>query len=97
MNTENGTRAGASCSYASLGTYNMGSLGGINPPCLATTIPSMANQVVPNYQAPSYNTLVGTGSCNGYSGITNAYSKYTTTNGQCTSYVPRPCQGSFGY
>jgi len=97
MNQENGSKYGASCSYASLGSYNIGGVGGINPPCLATTIPSMATQVVPNYMAPSYDTLVGSGSCNGYSGITNAYSKYTTTKGQCTSYVPRPCGGSFGY
>lgn len=96
MNQENGSKYGASCSYASLGSYNIGGVGGINPPCLATTIPSMATQVVPN-MAPSYDTLVGSGSCNGYSGITNAYSKYTTTKGQCTQYVPRPCGGSFGY
>ena len=99
----NGSSKDGNCTYATLKTYNNDSVvNGIQSrivqgPVLSAQVPSMAVQTVPDYKAPSYNTLVGTGSCNGYTGITNAYSDFTKTSGNCTTYKKVPCGGNKWY
>lgn len=78
-----------SCTYASLCRYNNGA--GVAGPAPASTVPSMAIQVVPQYGGPSYGTLKHDGadsSCNGYFTIKGAYPH--SDNG-CALYTTRAC------
>ena len=75
-------------SYAPLGNYNGSS----------TLVPSTSNiknvQVVPEYGAPGYKTLVHGGGCRGYPDVMDAYGQ---TAGNCnTKYVQRMCGDLLG-
>lgn len=83
----NPTVSNASCTYANLYNYNMGSPG-LRVPVPATTV--SGSYIVPtwNYRPP-YNTLIMGGSCTGYPSIINAYGK--DSNNCNPTYIQRPC------
>lgn len=79
------TVSAPSCAYATLNNYNMPS--GIAVPRATVT----GKYIVPNFSAPSYNTLShgsNVPSCGGYFSIEKAYK-----SGQCSqSYIQSLCQ-----
>lgn len=96
-----GATTGAACQYATLANYynnkhNLGPGGTQNPqPKILpgqTLKPNSQTHhyVVPVFGGIGFDTLQGTGSCSGYSGINNAYSN---TGGGCAQkYINRSCQ-----
>lgn len=88
----NTTVNGSSCSYASLANYNNGSQGMSPPVPTATAATVTGTYIVPDYQAPGYNTLSHNSapSCAGYFNIQTAYG---SNDGSCsTNYVSKLCQ-----
>ncbi len=87
-----GPNMGAGCSYAQLGTYNVG-FKGIKPPVPMTSVSGY--YVVPAYSAPGYDTLThgtlpnGCGSGGNYFNIGRAYG---SSAGNCnTKYMGSLC------
>lgn len=77
----NAVATSAPCAHATLSTYNMTNKNNATNGMMgsAPMNPQSANvsgfYLVPNYQAPGYDTLThgGKGSCSGFFNITNAY------------------------
>ena len=93
MENSSGIAKGAGNSYASLRTYNSGRDGFIVGPAPATVVPSMSVQLVPNYSAPGYKTLLH-GEVAAGAGYFNIQGAYPDCGNGGTTFSQRLCGGN---
>ena len=101
MSEQNTFVNGNSCSYATLGHYNVTSAGTMNQArAQATQLGPGGEQqgvyIVPNYHAPGYDTLQhgSAPTCGGFFNINSAYG--ANANNCNTQFVQRLCSGNAG-
>tara|TARA_Y100000389_G_C17354654_1_gene460386 strand:- start:340 stop:618 length:279 start_codon:yes stop_codon:yes gene_type:complete len=83
---------GPACSYQTLQHYNSHHSGMMNQvPMQMSSVDTQGVQLVPDYAAPGYDTLMhGGNSCSGYGSITAAYG--ANADRCSTKYLKRTCQ-----